>query len=106
MRRSSLLVSLACVIAASLLTQAQTTKPKLTLDEFFNAVSFDAVRVSPDGSSVVIGTEIADWDQQIFRKELWLYRIAAGGGSLAQLTQAGRASSPQWSPDGRWIAFL
>jgi len=106
MRRSIVLVSLVCVIAASLLTQAQTAKPKLTLDEFFDSVSFDAVRVSPDGSSVVIGTEKPDWDQQIFRKELWLYRIVAGGGSLVQLTQAGRASSPRWSPDGRWIAFL
>src|SRR5271156_658449 len=106
MRRSILLVSLVSVIAASILTPAQTTKPKLTLDEFFDSVSFDAVRVSPDGNSVVIGTEKADWDQQIFRKELWLYRIAANGGNLVQLTQAGRASSPHWSPDGRWIAFL
>jgi dipeptidyl aminopeptidase/acylaminoacyl peptidase len=106
MRRSILLVSLVSVIAASILTQAQTTKPKLTLDAFFDSVSFDAVRVSPDGNSVVIGTEKADWDQQIFRKELWLYRITANGGNLVQLTRAGRASSPRWSPDGRWIAFF
>ena len=109
MRRSILLVSLVSVIASifthSIVVQAQTTKPKLTLDEFFNSVSFTAVKVSPDGSSVVIGTEKADWDQQIFRKELWLYRTAAGG-SLVQLTQSRHDSSPQWSPDGRWIAFL
>jgi dipeptidyl aminopeptidase/acylaminoacyl peptidase len=108
MRRSILLV---CVISASVFTHstfahAQTAKPKLTLDEFFNSVSFPAVKVSPDGNSVVIGTEKADWDQQIFRKELWLYRAAAGGGSLVQLTQSGHDSSPQWSPDGQWIAFL
>src|SRR5208282_3910438 len=63
-------------------------------------------KVSPDGNSVVIGTERADWDQQIFRKELWLYRAASSGGSLVQLTQSGHESSPQWSPDGQWIAFL
>ena len=51
-------------------------KPKLTLDEFFNSVSFTAAKVSPDGNSVVIATEKADWEQQIFRKELWLYRTA------------------------------
>ncbi len=106
MRRSILLVSLVSAIAASILTQAQTTRPKLTLHEFFDSVSFDAVKISPDGSSVVIGIEKADWDQQINRKELWLYRIAASGGSLVQLTHAGRDGSPQWSPDGRWIAFL
>ena len=94
------------LVSASIFAHAQTAKPKLTFDEFFNSVSFTAVKVSPDGNSVVIGTEKADWEQQIFRKELWLYRIASGGGSLTQLTQSGHDSSPQWSPDGQWIAFL
>jgi dipeptidyl aminopeptidase/acylaminoacyl peptidase len=92
------------LISASVFANPQTAKPKLTLDEFFNSVSFDAVKVAPDGNSVVIATERADWDQQIFRKELWLYRAASG--SLTQLTQSGHDSSPQWSPDGQWIAFL
>jgi dipeptidyl aminopeptidase/acylaminoacyl peptidase len=109
MRRSIPLVSLAILIFGSLsthpiLAQSQAAKPKLTLDEFFNSVSFTAVKISPDGNSVVIGTERADWEQQIFRKELWLYRTAAG--SLTQLTQSGHDDSPQWSPDGQWIAFL
>jgi len=107
--RPILLVSLVSVISGSVFTHsilahAQTAKPKLTLDEFFNSVSFPSVKVSPDGNSVVIETERADWEQQIFRKELWLYRVA--GGSLTQLTQSGHDSSPQWSPDGQWIAFL
>jgi dipeptidyl aminopeptidase/acylaminoacyl peptidase len=94
----------ASVFTHSIFAQNQPAKPKLTLDEFFNSVGFDAVRVSPDGNSVVIATEKADWEQQIFRKELWLYRTAAS--SLTQLTQSGHDSSPQWSPDGQWIAFL
>ncbi len=81
-------------------------KPKLTLDEFFNSVSYTSVALSPDGNSVVIGTERADWDQQIFRTDLWLYRDDGKGGSLIQLTQSGHDSDPKWSPDGHWIAFL
>jgi dipeptidyl aminopeptidase/acylaminoacyl peptidase len=109
MRRSILVLSLVSVISASVFTHsilahAQTAKPKLTLDEFFNSVSFRAVKVSPDGNSVIIETEKADWEQQIFRKELWLYRTASR--SLTQLTQSGHDGSPQWSPDGQWIAFL
>lgn len=92
------------VIPHLIFAQTQTAKSKLTLDEFFNSVSFTAVKVSPDGSSVVIGTEKADWEQEFFRKELWLYRTTTG--SLTQLTQSGHDSSPQWSPDGQWIAFL
>jgi dipeptidyl aminopeptidase/acylaminoacyl peptidase len=109
MRRTILSFSLVSLITASILihstfAQAQTAKPNLTIDEFFNSVSFDAVKLSPDGNSVVVGTERADWDQQIFRKDLWLYRTSSG--NLTQLTQSGHDSSPQWSPDGQWIAFL
>ena len=93
-------------LLVSVLLFAQEAKPKLTLDEFFNSVAFTAVKVSPDGNSVVAATERADWEQQIFRKELWLYRIAGSGGNLVPLTQSGRDSAPQWSPDGQWIAFL
>src|SRR5579864_1150964 len=81
-------------------------KPKLTFDEFFNSVTFSALELSPDGNSIVIGTDRADWDQQIFRKDLWLYREDGKGGSLIQLTQSGHDTSPKWSPDGHWIAFL
>jgi dipeptidyl aminopeptidase/acylaminoacyl peptidase len=110
MQRKVLLVFLVSLVFASIFTHstlayAQAAKPKLTFDEFFNSVSFTAVNVSPDGNSVVIGTEKADWEQQIYRKELWLYR-AAGGEKLVQLTTSGHDSAPQWSPDGKWIAFL
>src|ERR1700680_2839039 len=84
-----------------------TDKPKLTLDEFFNYVEFTDVKLSPDGQSVVIATDRADWDQNIFREDLWLYRDdGRGAGSLIQFTHSGHDSKPQWSPDGRWIAFL
>src|ERR1017187_475076 len=94
------------IVASCALIVAAQSKPKLTLDEFFNSVSFPALEISPDGNSVVIGTERADWDQQIFRNDLWLYHDDGKAGSLIQLTQSGHDSEPKWSPDGRWIAFL
>ncbi len=93
------------IVLAFVLSSFADGKPKLTLDEFFNSVSYSAVALSPDGNSVVIETERADWDQQIFRNDLWLYRVDGTGGSLIQLTQSGHEVDPQWSPDGRWIAF-
>ncbi|HEV2178423.1 MAG TPA: prolyl oligopeptidase family serine peptidase [Terriglobia bacterium] len=82
--------------------RAAGSKPPLTLDEFFNSVSIDQVRTSPDGSAVVISTTRPDWQHNRFRSDLWLYRDGAG---LVQLTASGHDAGPQWSPDGRWIAF-
>jgi dipeptidyl aminopeptidase/acylaminoacyl peptidase len=97
---------LGCTLLASTVLAFADNKPKLTLEEFFNSVSYTSVALSPDGNSVVIATERADWDQNIFRHDLWLYRDDAKTPSLIQLTQSGHDTQPKWSPDGRWIAFL
>ena len=104
MRKQLVLIVLLCCLPS--LVMAQGSKPRISLDEFFNYVSFNSVSLSPDGNTVLINTDRADWDQDIFRKDLWLYRLTPNGGSLASLTHSGRDSSPQWSPDGQWIAFL
>lgn len=98
-RKILLLIAIAITCSTALLAQ----KPKLTLDDFFNSVTYPSLDLSPDGRSVVMETERADWDQQIFRKDLWLYRSESR--SLVQLTQSGHDSDPKWSPDGKWIAF-
>ncbi|HUJ22682.1 MAG TPA: prolyl oligopeptidase family serine peptidase [Bryobacteraceae bacterium] len=87
--------------------QNQPSKTLFTLDEFFDAADITHVRISPDGRAVAIETSRADWDENRFRTDLWLYRDEAGGhGSLVPLTQSGHDHNPEWSPDGRWIAFL
>ena len=100
-KRSIAVVAALFCLAPSAFSQQKT---KLTLDEFFNAVYYRDVRLAPDGNSVVFATERADWDNDRFRDDLWLYRV--GTATLLPLTRSGHDSSPQWSPDGQWIAFL
>jgi dipeptidyl aminopeptidase/acylaminoacyl peptidase len=80
-------------------------KPALTLDDFFNSVEIRSVQISPEGHDVIIETVRADWASNRFRNDLWLYHDVRGG-SLVQITESGHDSGPQWSPDGRSIAFL
>src|SRR5437588_11893764 len=102
--RNLTLIVLAAAISAS---AHAADKPKLRLDEFFNYVDYPAIQMSPDGHAIVIETERADWEQSIFRKDLWLYRDnGTQEGTLTQLTRSGHDTDPQWSPDGLWIAFL
>src|ERR1700722_8916006 len=100
----ALILPLFCPAA---LTQESSAKPLLTLDEFFNSVDIPNVRISADGRAVAIETSRADWDANRFRSDIWLYRDEPNGsGALVQLTQSGHDSKPEFSPDGRWIAFL
>ncbi|MEW5916625.1 MAG: protein kinase, partial [Gemmatimonadota bacterium] len=50
-------------------------------------------RVSPDGRRIAIAIS----------SDLWVLDIAAG--TLARLTTTGSAATPEWTPDGRRIAF-
>src|SRR4051812_38707122 len=79
------------------------TKPKLTLDEFFNYVSVHSVKMSPSGDALVVGTRRADWAQERFRNDLWLVR---GSSTPILLTASGEDGQAEWSSDGQWIAFL
>jgi dipeptidyl aminopeptidase/acylaminoacyl peptidase len=114
----------ACVVA--LLTAAATAgaqnKRPMTFADIMELKNVGGVSLSPDGSKVaytVSGWEhpnarpatepakadTAKGDKHETRSHIWM--VAAAGGAPRQLTFSERGESgPQWSPDGRSLAFL
>ena len=77
----------------------------LTFDDTLSLRQAARPRISPDGRLVAYEIAETDWKNNAYVTNLWLADVQSG--RSVQLTR-GRKSSmqAQWSPDGRWIAFL
>ena len=62
-------------------------------------------RIAPDGRAVVYERQETDWKENAYVTQLFLADVASG--RSVQLTRGKKpATGAEWSPDGRWIAFL
>jgi dipeptidyl aminopeptidase/acylaminoacyl peptidase len=89
-------------VALSFATPNAHARP-LAIDDLNHYGRVADAQISPDGTSVLYTVTIPDLTVDARRSSVW--RVSWTGGAAEQLTSAG-ASSPRWSPDGRWISFL
>ena len=76
-----------------------------TIDDLLTIKSVGGTQISPDGKWVAYTVAYGDFKQDAFITQIWLVETGAGG--TFQLTRGDRFStSPRWSPDGHWLAFL
>jgi dipeptidyl aminopeptidase/acylaminoacyl peptidase len=76
-----------------------------TIDDLLTIKSVGGTQISPDGKWVAYTVAYGDFKQDAFITQIWLVETGAGG--TFQLTRGDRSStSPRWSPDGHWLAFL
>jgi dipeptidyl aminopeptidase/acylaminoacyl peptidase len=101
--RRAVAASAVGLFAAAILT-AQAPRPMGIVD-LLNVPRLSEPRLSPDGREVVFTRADADWKSGKRISHVW--RVRVGGGEPIQLTTgADGESSPNWSPDGKTIAFV
>jgi dipeptidyl aminopeptidase/acylaminoacyl peptidase len=91
------------VMGLALASSASAATP--TFDQLLSLRTVSRARISPDGRFVAYEMSETDWKENAYVTQLWLADVQSG--KSIQLTRGRKAAdSVQWSPDGRWLAFV
>jgi dipeptidyl aminopeptidase/acylaminoacyl peptidase len=99
-------VFLTLALMTSLGTAAVSAQRRVpNIDDLLTIKSVGGTQISPDGKWVAYTVGFGDFKQDAFITQIWL--VQADSGKPFQLTRGEKSStSPRWSPDGQWLAFL
>jgi dipeptidyl aminopeptidase/acylaminoacyl peptidase len=77
----------------------------MTIEDLWAVKRVGLPSISPDGQWCAVEVTTFDIEKNDSTSDIWL--LSTDGRTQKQLTSyVGKSSSPKWSPDGNWIAFL
>jgi len=81
------------------------TKHTPSLNESLSLKAISGHEISPDGKFVAYRLRQTDWKENAYVRQIWLLNVSSG--ESFQLTRGKKpAGAMEWSPDGRWLAFV
>ncbi len=83
--------------------QEQAKNP--SFEEILSLRSAGSPVIAADGNMVAFTLRTADWEKNGFDTEIWLSKNGKPAFPLT-FTSQGSSTSPAFSPDGNWLAFL
>ncbi len=104
MRKNTIFILIIFLVCAQTFGD-DNEKRKIKLDDLYNLKQISQLQYSPDGCWIAFVVTKAEKKANSYNSDIW--KIPAGGGVPVRLTRHKQEDhSPQWSPDGKYLAFL
>lgn len=80
-------------------------KRSVTAEDIFRLTHVGDVVMHPDGQRLAVTVSRMNAEENLYQSHIWM--IHTPSGDAAPFTESEKSeSAPQWSPDGKWLAFL
>ncbi|HEX3558325.1 MAG TPA: S9 family peptidase [Pyrinomonadaceae bacterium] len=94
------------VVVLVFASAASAQKRNITEKDLFNFTWVADPQVAPDGSRVAFVRVTVNEKRDGYDTSVWVVATTAAGDAPHRLTSGNRDSSPRWSPDGKYLAFV
>ena len=94
------------IIGISALAQQQSGLRGITPEDYYSFEFISDPNISPDGKLVAYVLTRVDRAQNRRNSAIWMVPVDRGRAPWQFTTSPQSSTSPRWSPDGKWLAFL